>query len=127
MQSPGIGYHSSQTIGNLLLHRSQSLGRTSSLASTEASFSNGVIWPLETFRSARAASSWNSEFDAQFPSWLIGDDFDIGMLEIPIAARIAELAPSCVNTPRGSSTGLKVPLIHLLEGYFAKLASFGNC
>ena len=106
MPSSSAGYQSSQAIGTSASSLSKS-GENGSLASTEAAFSNGAIRPSDTLRPARTVSSWNSEFDAQFPSWLIDDDFDIGMLDTPIAATMAELAPGCLNAPRRSSTSDK--------------------
>jgi len=106
VESSGRAYQSSRAIDTYASSLSKS-GEKGSLASTEAAFSNGAIRPFYAFHPARAVSSWNSEFDAQFPSWLIDDYFDIGMLDTPIAATIAELAPSCLNTPRRSSNSDK--------------------
>jgi hypothetical protein len=120
MPASSVGYaQSAHTIGTSASSISKS-GENGSLTSTEAAFSNGAIPPSDTFRPAPAVSTWNSEFDAQFPSWLINDDFDIGMLDTPIAATMAELAPGWLNAPRRSSTSEK-PISSLKHLWFTRM------
>lgn len=61
--------------------------------------------------------SWNVEFDSQFPPWLLDEDFDIGMLDTPIAATMAELAPGWLHVPRKTSNTGK-PITSLKHLWF---------
>ena len=120
MNNTGIAYaQSTHTLGTSAPSLSKS-GENGSLTSTEAAFSNGPIARADTFRPPPAVSAWNSEFDAQFPSWLIDDDFDIGMLDTPIAATMAELAPGWLNAPRRTSTSEK-PITSLKHLWFTRM------
>ena len=67
--------------------------------------------------------AWNADFEAQFPSWLINDDFDLGLLNTPIAATMAEIAPSWPNPPRGSSDVSPIPLASMKHLWFTHLSN----
>ena len=120
MAASGIGYaqpaHAVATSASSLAKS----GEDESLTSTEAAYSTGTIPPPDTLRTAPAISAWNSKFDAQFPSWLIDDNFDIGMLDTPIAATMAELAPGWLNAPRKTSNS-EQPITSLKHLWFTRM------